>query len=76
MAVRPGLTRDTIAGMAWVLLRLRGCMAPGELLEELRRVGVEVGRNRLTRVLLEYNGRLYKRVKEGSTVRYCAVEEV
>ena len=74
--MRQGLYRETIAGAVWLLLRLRGCMPPGEILGELRRLGLDTSRSTVYRVLREYTGRLFERTRKGGRILYCAVEEV
>lgn len=76
ITMRQGLYRETIAGAVWLLLRLRGCMPPGEILEELHQLGLGTSRSTLYRVLREYTGRLFERTRNAGRILYCAVEEV
>lgn len=76
IVVRRGLYRETIAGAVWLLLRLRGCMSPGEILGELRSLGLDTSRSTLHRVLREYTGRLFERTRNAGSVLYCAIREV
>ena len=75
--LRRGLYDDFVAGAAWALLRLAGrCMGVVELSGELRRLGLDVPRGRLNRVLLDREGRVFARRRNGSRIVYCALEEV
>ncbi|BES82584.1 hypothetical protein [Pyrodictium abyssi] len=74
--LRRGLSRDVIAGMVWLLLRSAGCMRPREIAEALRAMGVDVGRGKVQDTLVEYTGRLWKRVQRRGHVVYCAEERV
>ena len=78
--VRPGLYRDTIAGMVWMLLRLRGCMRYGELAARLRMLGVDVGDYALRNALARYRGILFQNkattINGVRRVVWCALEKV
>ena len=75
--VRRGLRRDVIAGMVWLMLRLnRRCMRPREIAEALRMMGVDVSRGKVQDTLVEYTGRLWKRMETNGHIVYCAMERV
>ncbi|ALL00748.1 hypothetical protein Pyrde_0698 [Pyrodictium delaneyi] len=74
--LRPGLYREVIAGMVWMLLRLEGCMGPREVAERLRQLGLDASRGKINDALVEYTGRLFRRMKMDGHVVYCAEERV
>jgi len=76
VVVRPGLYREVIAGMIWLMLRREGCMRPREIAEALRAMGVDVSRGKVQDALSEYTGRLWKRVQRRGRIVYCAEERV
>ena len=74
--MRQGLYREVVAGMAWMLLRLEGCMPPSAVVERLRVLGLDASRGKVYEALSRYAGRLFKKMKTGGRIVYCAEERV